>query len=86
MSGASIKLSGRSLRGLMLAPLMLLLTACAASPPAPLVIQPVPCEHPQIAPYDAAGLAEGIRLYWRALETCNALNGVLGAAAGIPSE
>lgn len=51
------------------------LTGCARSPTAPVVILPVKCEHPRIAPYSAAGLVEAVTLYHRAIETCNALNG-----------
>ena len=51
------------------------LTGCARSPTAPVVILPVKCEHPVIAPYSSAGLVEAVTLYHRAVETCNALNG-----------
>ena len=51
------------------------LTGCARSPTAPVVILPVKCEHPEIAPYSHAGLVEAVTLYHRAIETCNALNG-----------
>lgn len=51
------------------------LTGCARSPAAPVVILPVKCEHPEIAPYSSAGLVEAVTLYHRAIETCNALNG-----------
>lgn len=76
MSAESAMRSGRILSGLGSLCLMMLLTGCAASPPAPpVVILPVKCEHPVISPYDGAGLTQAITLYWRALESCNALNG-----------
>lgn len=66
---------GRILTGAASLFLLLSLTGCARSPTAPVVILPVKCEHPVIAPYSAAGLIEAVTLYHRAVETCNALNG-----------
>ena len=56
------------------------LTGCARSLTAPVVILPVKCEHPRIAPYSSAGLVEAVTLDHRAVETCNALNGHAEAA------
>lgn len=69
---------GRILTGAASLFLLLSLTGCASSPPAPVVILPVKCEHPVIAPYSSAGLVEAVTLYHRAIDVCNALNGHAG--------
>lgn len=63
--------------------LLLSLVSCARSPVAEIspvsTLHPaVKCEHPQIDPRTKAGLYEAIRLYWGALEDCNARNGFDG--------
>lgn len=53
--------------------LSLLLTGCASSSVA---VEPVRCEHPVVDVRTNGGMAQALRLYYDALERCNALNGV----------
>lgn len=63
----------RTLNGAMLLSLMLLLTGCASTCA---VSEPVACEHPLVDLRKNGGLAEAVLLYSKAVDTCNALNGV----------
>lgn len=57
----------------MLLCLALSLTGCASTSA---VNEPVACQHPLVDPTKNGGLAEALLLYYNALESCNAANGV----------
>lgn len=66
--------SMRTLRGVTLLSLMLLLAGCASTCA---VTEPVPCEHPLVQVQSNGSMAESLLLYKDAVDRCNALNGVL---------
>ena len=66
----------RILTGGMLLCLLMFVTGCASSPPAPLC-EPQRCLAPVIDPTLQGGLVEAVRAYHAALEACNALNGFM---------
>lgn len=63
----------RTLRGVMLLSLLLLLTGCAG---VCAVSEPVQCQHPLVDLKTNGGMAAALDAYASALDTCNALNGV----------
>ena len=68
------KPSSKTLRTLTSLCLLLSLTACASTSPAPQ--EPVPCVHPVVDPSTKGGLYRALAAYYAALELCNSINGV----------
>lgn len=72
-----MKHSSVTLKGLALVLLILSLTSCASdsAAPTPIVHPAVQCQHPLVNPRSYQGALEGLQAYWKAVETCNGLNG-----------
>lgn len=66
----------RTLTGGMLLCLLLSVTGCASTSPAPLCA-PQRCLAPVVDPTLQGGLVEALRAYHAALEACNASNGFM---------
>ncbi len=60
-----------------LALLILSLTSCAKDSvaPTPVIHPAVQCQHPLVNPRSYQGALEGLQAYWKAVETCDGLNG-----------